>query len=85
MKFHAGGHFQWYFTTDEITDYRSAATTNAAAYGAFVASIFSDGVLFLPNPLSHHALSLAHDDASIETLTGIFEHGLEAAARAVGA
>ena len=80
----AGGHFQWYFTTDEITDYRSAATTNATAYGAFVASIFSDGVLFLPNPLSHHAISLAHDDASIETLTGIFERGLEAAARAVG-
>ena len=81
----AGGHFQWYFTTDEITDYRSAATTNATSYGAFVASIFSDGVLFLPNPLSHHAISLAHDDESIETLTGIFERGLEAAARAVGA
>ncbi len=78
---HGGGsHFQWYFTDRAVTDYRSAATTNAAAYRAFVQSIFDQGVLFLPNPLSHHALSAAHDDATVDRLIGIFETGLKAAA-----
>jgi len=79
----AGSHFQWYFTNQEVYDYRSAATSNAAAYGAFVASIFNEGVLFLPNPLSHHAISLAHDEAVVDHLAGTFERGLEAAARAL--
>jgi len=78
----AGSHFQWYFTGEEVIDYRSAATSNATAYGAFVASIFSEGVLFLPNPLSHHAISLAHDETVIDHLAGAFERGLEAAAKA---
>ena len=76
-----GSHFQWYFTSAEITDYRSAATTNAVAYRAFVDAIFNEMTLFLPNPLSHHAISLGHDDGMIDELGSIFEHGLEAAAK----
>jgi hypothetical protein len=37
--------------------------------------------LFLPKPLSHHAISLGHDDGMIDELGNIFEHGLEAAAK----
>jgi glutamate-1-semialdehyde 2,1-aminomutase len=75
-----GSHFQWYFTEKAVTDYRSAATSNAAAYRAFVQSLFEQGTLVLPNPLSHHALSAAHDDSVIERLIEIFSTGLKAAA-----
>ncbi|MEQ8425848.1 MAG: aspartate aminotransferase family protein [Cyclobacteriaceae bacterium] len=78
-----GSHFQWYFTKDKIHDYRTATTTNAVAYKAFVQSIFEQGVLFLPNPLSHHAISLAHDGGVIEQLTEIFRNGLQTAAKAI--
>ena len=75
-----GSHFQWYFTKKVVTDYRSAATSNGTAYTAFVQSLFEQGTLVLPNPLSHHALSAAHDDSVVERLITIFSTGLEAAA-----
>lgn len=77
-----GSHFQWYFTAEEIVDYRTAATTNAPSYGAFVQSVFRDKTLFLPNPLSHHAVSLAHDEEMVGNLADIFERGLQAVAAA---
>jgi len=84
-KMHGGGsHFQWYFTAQEVVDYRTAATSDRVAYAAFVASLFEQSTLSLPNPLSHHAISLAHDDSVIEQLGGCFERGLRAAAGAVG-
>jgi glutamate-1-semialdehyde 2,1-aminomutase len=84
-QMHGGGsHFQWYFTDQPIRDYRSAAHSNAAAYGAFVAALFDRSTLFLPNPLSHHAISLAHDDEVVEQLVEIFESGLQASANATG-
>ena len=79
----AGGgfHFHWYFTSADVRDYRSAATTNAAANGAFVSVLAERGVLCLSNPLSHHALSLAHDEPVLDRLEEAFEAGLKAASR----
>lgn len=75
-----GSHFQWYFTARPVKDYRSAATSNRSAYQAFVGALFEHATLFLPNPLSHHAISHAHDDEVIERLAHVFHQGLRAAA-----
>ncbi len=74
-----GSHFHWYFTPNDVRDYRSAATTSAAAYGAFAGALFDQGIIHLPNPLSHHAISLAHDDSVLDALENAFRVGLEAA------
>ena len=74
-----GSHFHWYFTPDEVRDYRSAARTSAAAYTAFANALFDEGVVHLPNPLSHHAISLAHGDGVLDALEDAFRVGLEAA------
>jgi len=75
-----GGHLHWYFTDNEITDYRSATTTNVQQYAAFNNVLASRGVLVMGNPLSHHAISLGHGDTIIEELQEIFADGLRAAA-----
>lgn len=76
-----GSHLHWYFVDGEVTDYRSAARTNAARYAAFTGALGERGVLFLPNPLSHHAISLAHDDVVLAEVEAAFDAGLAAAAR----
>lgn len=77
-----GSHLHWYFLDNDVTDFRSAARTNAAAYAAFTGALNERGILFLPNPLSHHAISLAHDDAVLDEIEAAFEAGLAAAAKA---
>ena len=77
-----GSHFQWYFTRERVADYRSAATSNAAAYRAFIQSLFDQNILILTNPLSHHALSAAHDDDVTARLAEAFRTGLKAAREA---
>jgi len=59
----------------------TSATTDAAAYAAFAAALFERGVPCLGNPLSHHAISLAHNDDTIERLASIFADGLAAVAQ----
>lgn len=78
-----GSHFQWYFTGTEVVDYRSAATSNATAYRAFIQSLFEQDILVLPNPLSHHALSAAHGDDVTARLGEAFRIGLIAAREAL--
>ena len=77
-----GSHFHWYFCEGEIVDFRSAARTNAAAYRAFTGALAESRVLTLPNPLSHHAISLGHGDAELTSLEEAFANGLKAAAAA---
>lgn len=68
-KLHAGGgHFQPYFTDVEVRDYRSAATTDAAAYERWRAEAAGRGLLVPPKALLHAAFSAAHDDADLEAL-----------------
>jgi glutamate-1-semialdehyde 2,1-aminomutase len=79
-----GSHFHLYFLEGEVTDYRSAAATDGLAYAAFTAELGARDVLFLPNPLSHHAISLAHNDAVLDEIEAAFEAGLAAAVKFVG-
>ena len=74
-----GSHFHWYFCDLEVTDFRAAARTDALAYGAFAGSLADSRLIVLPNPLSHHAISLAHDDAVLDEMETAFADGLAAA------
>ncbi len=73
-----GSHFHWYFCDGEVSDFRSAARTDGKAYRAFVGSLGQNRVNALPNPLSHHAISLGHDDAVLTALESAFATGLRA-------
>ena len=76
-----GGHFHWYFTDSEIYDYRTAKQSNTKLYDAFASSLFDQGVLVSENAISHHAISLAHDEKILEELEEYFHKALEHASR----
>jgi glutamate-1-semialdehyde aminotransferase len=63
-----GGHFQPYFTGEHVIDYRSAATTDAAAYARWRTTLESRGLIPASKPLLHAAFSAAHADADLEAL-----------------
>jgi glutamate-1-semialdehyde 2,1-aminomutase len=77
-----GGHFHWYFTDAEVTDYRSAIASDANACQAFAGALQERGVLCSSSPLQHHAISTAHGEAELRFLSAAMDTGLEAAARA---
>jgi glutamate-1-semialdehyde 2,1-aminomutase len=77
-----GGHFHWYFTDREVTDYRSAASSDPTACGIFARSLEEQGVICSPAALQHHAISAAHGDAEIEHLLSAMRIGLAEVARA---
>ena len=76
-----GSHLHWYFCADAVSDFRSAARSDPALYRAFVGALAAERILTLPNPLSHHAISLAHGEPALACLEAAFEAGLQAAAR----
>jgi glutamate-1-semialdehyde 2,1-aminomutase len=78
-----GGHFHWYFTEAEITDYRSAATSNASLYKTFSQALLERGVLCTSGYLQHHALSSAHKDAELEFLIAAMENAIEEVAKSI--
>lgn len=61
-----GGHFQPYFTAEPVVDYRSAATTDGARYGAWRSKLTQRGVMVVPKALLHGAFSAAHGDDAFE-------------------
>lgn len=63
-----GGHFQPYFTAEAVVDYRSAATTNAAAYAQWASTLEAAGIQIPGKPLLHAAFSATHQDAEFEAL-----------------
>jgi glutamate-1-semialdehyde 2,1-aminomutase len=77
-----GGHFHWYFTDREVTDYRSAASSDPTACKIFARSLDEHGVICSPAALQHHAISAAHGDAEIEHLLSAMRIGLAEVARA---
>jgi glutamate-1-semialdehyde aminotransferase len=51
-----------------VTDYRSAATTDARAYDAWRRALELRGMIAAPKPLLHGAFSAAHGDQDLEAL-----------------
>lgn len=76
-----GGHFHWYFTEREVTNYRSAAASDARAYAVFQQKLWETGILSARNHLQHHCVSSAHGDEEIALLLRGMRAGLEAVRR----
>jgi glutamate-1-semialdehyde 2,1-aminomutase len=72
-----GGHFHWYFTEKEVTDYRSAATSDPVLCQAFAGVLENHGVLCSPAALQHHAISAAHGDAELDFFLKAARAGFE--------
>lgn len=66
-RLHAGGgHFQPYFTDAPVTDYRSAAKTDAAMYDHWRKTLADHGLLVAGKALLHSAFSAAHRDEDFD-------------------
>lgn len=76
-----GGHIHWYFTGEPVRTYRQAARASSRRYSAFVDVLAESGFLVSPNYLLHHAISVAHNDATLGALAEAMDRGLAAAAQ----
>jgi glutamate-1-semialdehyde 2,1-aminomutase len=63
-----GGHFQPYFTTGPVEDYRSALRTSPQHYAAFLRACTRRNILVAEKALLHSALSAAHTEADVDAL-----------------
>ncbi len=72
-----GGHFQPYFTTREVVDYRSAATSDARAYSVWASSLEAGGIIVPGKALLHAAFSAAHDDEDFEAFLAETDRAFE--------
>jgi len=63
-----GGHFQPYFTSGEVTDYRSALQTSSAAYSKLLEACARHRILIAEKPLLHSALSTAHAEHDVDRI-----------------
>lgn len=74
-----GGHLQWYFA-EKAENYRDAAGSNAENYVNFANAMLEQGILVVPKPLSHHAITLEHDEEVLEKIVAAMDNALKAAA-----
>ncbi len=65
-----------YFTDAEIKDCRSAAKTDAKAYGTFVEVLADWRVLFQQSPIFHHRTTYARSARDDAQLLEAFESSL---------
>ncbi len=61
-----GGNFHWYFTGRPVQDYRTAAQSSADLYGTFAATAIEHGLWLAPGTLSHHSLTIAHEQEHLD-------------------
>lgn len=71
-----GGHIHWYFA-DKVTDYREAAASNRERYARFIGSLQRQDCYVLPNPLSHHAISVSHRQEEIDRISAAMDIALQ--------
>lgn len=73
------GHFHPYFVEKPVIDYRTATLTNQRQYKTFANVLNSKRIYFYTNPLLHHSISVAHDDAALNYLIDAMDEGLKCA------
>jgi glutamate-1-semialdehyde 2,1-aminomutase len=76
-----GGHIHWYFTDQEVTNYRDAAYSNVEQYVAFAQEMAKENVLMSPKYLSHHKISYSHDEDVLGKLIHSMDRALETLAK----
>jgi glutamate-1-semialdehyde 2,1-aminomutase len=72
-----GGQFQVYFTDHDVTDFRSAMTSDVALFRSFHRSMLSQGFYFLPLQLFHHGITYAHQKTEIDAILKAMRTSLE--------
>ncbi len=77
-KFHGGGgHFQCYFTSEPVRDYRSAARADGRRYTRFRTAMLDRGVFLVPGHTGHNAISTAHEEDVLELVADAMGASLE--------
>jgi glutamate-1-semialdehyde 2,1-aminomutase len=76
----AGNMFSIFFTDNEVTDYDSAKTQDAAAFKAFFHTMLARGVYLPPSAFESWFVSTAIDDAALEQIASALPHAARAAA-----
>lgn len=71
-----GGHLHWYFT-DDVHDYRDAASSNVSQYMLFANAMLAQGIFVIPKPLSHHAISVSHTEDVLEQIVKAMDQALK--------
>jgi len=69
-----------FFTAEAVTDYRSAAAADTAAYGKFFHAMLSRGVYLAPSQFEAAFVSLAHGETEIEVTAAAARESLESMA-----
>ncbi|GAA2695083.1 glutamate-1-semialdehyde 2,1-aminomutase [Actinoplanes palleronii] len=77
---YAGNMFSIFFTDNEVTDYDSAKTQDAAAFKAFFHAMLARGVYLPPSAFESWFVSTAIDDAALEQISAALPHAARAAA-----
>jgi glutamate-1-semialdehyde 2,1-aminomutase len=62
-----GSMFTWFFTSHAVTDYATAATSDAAAFGRFHHAMLEAGIWLPPSQFEAAFVSTAHGKTEIET------------------
>jgi len=73
-----GGQFQIYFTDRDITDYRTALSSDSAKYKIFHRTLLDEGLWFYGGYLFHHGVSSAHSEEDVRKIIDAFGKGLDA-------
>jgi glutamate-1-semialdehyde 2,1-aminomutase len=61
-----GSMFTWFFTSNQVTDWDSAATSDTEAFGAFFRAMMESGVYLPPSQFEAAFLSAAHTEQDVE-------------------
>lgn len=72
-----GGQFQVYFTDFEVTDYRTAYTTNRERYQEFRNGMIEGNILWSPDCFYHHGITASHSNKDIQKILTVAEKVLK--------
>ncbi|WP_348267337.1 glutamate-1-semialdehyde 2,1-aminomutase [Edaphobacter paludis] len=61
-----GSMFTWFFTSNPVTDFTSAATSDTEAFGRFHRSMMESGIWLPPSQFEAAFVSMAHGQAEVD-------------------
>ena len=75
-----GSMFTWFFTDRPVTDFRSASTSDNAAFGRFHRAMMDAGVWLPPSQFEAAFISTAHGNSEVELLLNAARQALRTTA-----
>jgi glutamate-1-semialdehyde 2,1-aminomutase len=74
-----GSMFTWFFNSDMVTDWSSAAKSDSAAFGRFFREMLDAGIYLPPSPYEAAFLGVAHSEEDIAKTIEAARHALHSA------